>query len=253
MSIAKPRLFWPLVIDASNQVITFVQGGTINAAVAASTYIDSDALVSAIASALAATGAAPGLVVAISSDGVISISLSLPWTLKCTAGSFTAYWIGVNSAADIVALGAGPYTVTCAFQVSNSWYSSNAVREDSLVIRDRGMNVVTRAQSGQTKFITQDELSNRILKFSYNKPERTYKQYEGLSNASDAATKYNRAIERLWENGYSRFRYWPDGSASAVYSDLVLDSDTLKQFAPSRMYTKKALYEFTLKCWGYVP
>ena len=246
MSIALPKVFWPIVIDGSNQIVIITSGGgDRTAAIATGTYYSAVTLAAALQVAIRAAHASlSAATVAVSATGYFSITNGTTFTVKVTSGSFaaaTATLLGFGTS-DVTDTGG---TVTAPYQHGNGWYSDVAVRTDSLTIRDRSMTAKTRAESGQTKTIYSTELSSRELGFAYLKPEKTYQGYE-------ATTYTNQAIERWWADGADRFRYWPDGTVEATYVDLVLDLETSTKFQPKRQYVKKALYELTFKCWGFV-
>jgi hypothetical protein len=62
----------------------------------------------------------------------------------------------------------------------------------------------------------------------------------------------NEAIERLWRDGHARFRWWPDASDEATYTDYRLDMSAIGEFAPKRLYTGKELYSLAWTLRRYV-
>lgn len=246
MSIALPKVFWPIVITGANQIVVITSGGgDRTAAIAVATYYSAVELAAALQVAIRAAHASlSAATVAVSATGYISITNGTAFTVKVTDVTFTdetATLLGFGTA-DVASSGG---VVTAPYQHGNGWYADVAIRTDSLTIRDRSMTAKTRAESGQTKTIYSTELSSRELGFAYLKPEKTFEDYE-------ATTYTNQAIEHWWADGADRFRYWPDGTVEATYVDLVLDLETSSKWQPKRQYVKKALYELTFKCWGYV-
>jgi hypothetical protein len=253
MTIALAKMFWPLTINSSNRNIAIRQTGSTQytATIATNTYLSAESLRAAVQTAIQAVGGGAvfnNMAVTVNSVGkfVFTDSLDPAFSFDWNRGGFT------NSAVSILGFyalnydSAGvPKVVTAPKQHTNGWYADVATIDDSLPIRDREADTVTVALSGQTKFITESELTQRKLVFGHLKPEKTYIAYE----TGDLA---NQAIENLWANGRARFRYWPDGSVEATSYDYVLDLDTIKKFAPRRQFRKKALYEVMLGCRGYV-
>ena len=193
MSVVKPMVFWPLTIDSSNRAFIIAAVGTAN--VATGVYVDAATLMAALQTALNALS--PGFTVTVSSSGIVTVSHAAPFTMTGSGSTFgpVAGYYNVDQAA--VFNGSSAYLLAADFQHQNGWYPQVPPREDSLPILDRAMNVVTRAVSGQTKFVLEEEVTNRILTFAWLAPAYTFKAYELLS------TELNQAVERWFESGYA--------------------------------------------------
>lgn len=253
MSIVSPKFYWPLVITAANKAFKAdIGAGTITINIAEGTYLSAASLATALATALNAGGfggtaqvvyPTTSLTVAI---GTIIISWPAPWSMIGT-GNTLAPLLGMNQVDHAAVFDGGfQYVVTGDFQHANGFYPKVPPITDTLPIRNSAMNTVTRAASGQTKFILETELAEREWEFGYLPPERTYKTFEGFSGDR------NKAIERLWDSGYARFRYFPNATSESDPLDYVLSLDSIQKFAPTRMYQKKALYSWRIKAWLYV-
>lgn len=244
MSIAKAKAFWPITITTANRGIrvSFAAGPSETANIATGTYLSATLLAAAVDAALDALH--PGserFNVTVGSTGRFTIgciddSISLKWSDPLA----TAYAILGWTAADT----GDAASHTAPNQHQNGWYADVATRKDSLPIRDREADTVTVTKGGQTKFVSEPELARRELRFAFLKPHKTYIQYE--------STNPNEAIERWWQDGRARFRYWPDGTVEGTYTDNVFDTETIKEFAATRQFEKKALYEISLLMRGYV-
>lgn len=252
MSVIKPKVYWPLVIGATNCNVAIKQTGstTYTAAIAQATYTSAVGLAAAVQTAIRAVGGGAvfnNMVVSVDATGhfVFTDLIDVAFTLDWNRGGFTN---PASSALGFFALAVASSAgiVTAPFQHSNGWYSDVAPRKDTLPIRVKENDTVTVALSGQTKFVTESELSKRMVSFQYLKPEKTYIAYE------DGSTTNNQAIERWWQDGRARFRYWPDGLTEGTSYDYVLDQDFITQFTPDRMYDHKALYALEIPMRGFV-
>lgn len=239
-AIAKPKIFWPLVIDGTNDTIKANDGSsTWSVIIAHATYTTPASLSAAIQTAFQTHFA--GMVVTIT-DGIFSFVWTGPWTLKCLTAGFTALTvIGCFATVDKASSNS---TVLGDICHQNGWYNSHAVDTDSLNIQDRSMNIVTRAVTGQVKYIVEATLVSRMLVFSYLEPERTYLIYEKNSDP--------RSLERVWRDAYQKFEYFPDASDDVTHYTLQLDLETTRKYAPVRMYRNKALYTVTFNVWLFV-
>lgn len=253
MAFALPKVFWPLIISASNRNIAIRLTGSTQytATIATGTYLSAESLRSAIQTAIQAVGGGAvfnTLVVTVDATGhfVITNTVgSLNFSLDWNRGGFT------NSAVSLMGFFAINYdsaaeVITAPKQHSNGWYASVAVRFDSLPIRDRDADTITTALSGQNKIITENELVRREITFENLTAVKTYIAFEG--NGNDVG----QSIENWWADGRGRFRYWPDGTVEATFYDYVLDMPTMKKFEPERMYDHKALYRIKFGFKGYV-
>lgn len=249
MSIQKPKVFWPLTISASNRVLPFsLDAAPLTANVATGEYLSAVALAAAIQTALIAAGVAGStdeFLVTVSSTGHFIINPNGDGEV-----SFTFFSNPTNIIAEVIGFdpdfNTDPSTdpVTAPYQHQNGWYSDVATADDSLLVRDRSMDVVTRTVEGQTKFLSEQELVNRAWIFRWLNPEKTYIDFEG--------DNLNEAIERWWEDGRGKFRYWADGTAESDYADYVLDLETIREFRPKRQRVNKGIYEVSFGAFGYV-
>lgn len=236
MSIAKPKAFWPLTVDATcDQIYVNVGAGFVLKTIGHATYYSAEELRAAVAVAM------PGFTVTVSASGYFTITNGTPYILKRGGSN----GVGLMGFDDNLGDTANTVSHTSEFQHANGWYAGVAVRSDSLPIRDRDNDVMTLTQGGQSKFVSVTELTRRELKFQYLSAAKTYEAYEG-------ATGLNQAIERWWDNGRARFRYWGDATVEGTYDDMVFDADTIKEFRPTRMQDRKALYEVIIKAWGFI-
>lgn len=245
MSIVIPKFFWPLAITASNKTFKVdIGGGTVTITITEATYLSAVTFAAALQTALQTVNINFTCSFSVST-GILTIYYTAPWTY-IGSGSTLGPPVGLFNVNQIATLVAGSYNVTGSFQHANGWYPTTPPREDSLPIRDRQMNVVTRAVSGQTKFLIETELSNREWEFAWLAPEYTYKDFEG------STSNKNKAIERLWEDGYAKFRYFPARTSESNPIDYVLDLKTIQLFRPERQFIRKALYRVKLTAWAYV-
>lgn len=250
MSIAKPKLFWPLVIDGTNDALVANDGSSdATVHIVHATYLSAVLLGIAVQTAL--NTKLPGNLVTVSADGIFHITWTGPFTLRHT-GFTAASVLGFFTISDNVSIDDGTgignhYYIDATYQHPNGWYHSTAVQVDSLPIRMRDMNISTRTVAGQAKYIIEGENQNRTMTVAYVQPERTYIAYENGSST------LNRAFERFWQDGYARFRYWPDASVEGSSVDLQFDMDSMKVFQPVRMTKNKGLYQIPLTCWLYTP
>ena len=236
MSIPKPKVFWPLTIDASNHSVYFKRSGVdYTGTIASGTYYSASLLVDAVVAAMNAVDGGNVYTNAGASSGLISISASFAWNFRW--GAFiaaSAYsllgWNAVDTAAAT--------TQTAPRQHANGWYSPTAVLEDSREFFEQPNSVVTVSIGGQTKAITEGELTLRAVTFAYLDEARTFVANQG-SGGNDPT-----AIENWWRNGRGRFRYWPDGSVEGTSTDYVLDGSALSDgFKPERMTRSKAIWK----------
>lgn len=242
MSIAKPKVFWPLTVTAANRTIKLSINGTggFTATIATGTYYSAVTLGVAVKAALDALA-----------SGVFTVTPSATghFVISINAGSFTLEWSNVLATAYAI-LGwtavdtTDAASLTATNQHPNGWYSDVAARFDSLPIRDRSADVVTVTSAGQTKFISEVELARREIRFQFLKSYKTFIQYE--------TTHVNEALERWWQDGQARFRYWPDGTVEGTSNDYVFDVETIREFLPARQQDKKAIYDVRLFLRGFV-
>lgn len=249
MSIIKPKVFWPLTVTAANKAIYLEDfaDGLFTGNIAEATYLSAETFRAAVQTAIRAVHADfAGMIVTISATGVFQFNntahaqfIRFKWATVLNSAAALLGFLNVNT---------GYFSIpfSADYQHANSWYSPVAVAVDSLPIRDRKADTVTRTLEGQTKFLTENELISRMLTFRWLPPEYTYQAFESTTAMT------NRALERWWASGRSQFRYWPDAATEATYFDYVLDSDTIAEFKPKRQFIRKGLYEVDLGFFGYV-
>lgn len=252
MSIVKPKVYWPLVISASNRNIAIRLTGSTQytATIATGTYLSAELLRAAVQTAIAAVGGGAVfnlMAVTIDSTGhfVFTDAFST-FSFDWNRGGFT------NSAVSILGFFAlnydsagSPKTLTAPKQHSNGWYGPNAVEDDTRNIRDREANTVTTSLDGQNKFISENEVIRREISLHFLPPEKTY-------IADETGNNGGQAIENWWADGYARFRYWPDAATEGTWADYVFNMETMKQFQPERMNKHKALYRIKIGMKAFV-
>lgn len=133
---------------------------------------------------------------------------------------------------------------TSNYQHQNGWYAERPVVNDTgdLPVYERAL---ARALGGQTYALDFGTRYDRAIGLAMVADYKSWKANEGVSHV-------NEALERLFDNGWMRFRWWPDASVEATYEDLVLDAETAKRMPRNRLSPAKALYSFSLGCWKYV-
>lgn len=242
MSIKKPKVFWPVVLTSANNSIIINDGGTSwTMTVAAGTYFGAADLAAAIQTAIA--GHFGSSTVTVSATGHFVFTWTAGFTLKCaTTPSLQCFTILGFTAVDVPSVA---NAVTCANQHQNGWYAPVAVSNDSIPIRNRDMDTVTRSMAGQTKFITETELAERAISLMWLPPEKTLISYA-------TGVNINQALEQWWQDGRARFRYWEDATADLSFADYVLSQKTIANWTAQRQLTRKALYKMDLTFWGYV-
>ncbi len=244
-TVYKPRMFWPITISATNNQIyyKYTAGSAGIGTVANGEYLTPELLAAAVQAAIrGGTNPLTTVVVTVSSTGhfVFTESGGFQMTWSITTNSIYAV-LGAVASTQVQTGG----VVTTVNQHQNGWYAPGAVRFDGATVRDRAMDVVTRNVAGQTKFLTEAELSERIVRFAWLPPEKVYTAHAGSSYI-------NEALEIFWINGRAKFRYWEDAATLLSPLDYVLSSKSINRFEPSRQFTKKALYEIELLFWGYI-
>lgn len=242
MAILKPRIYWPSTITGSNHTIQANDGSTTSGGtIASGDYLTPELLAAAVQTALQPR--LPACTVAVTPTGHLTISWLFAFTMK-GATSPTGQPLNLLgfTSADVASVA---NVVTSPYQMGNSWYANQAVMRDTSPIRDTAMDTVTRAVSGQTKFVSEAELTERSIHFAWMPPEKVYARFA-------TGSYLNQALETFWQDGRARFRYWEDAATLLNPVDYVLSADAIGKFEPSRQFVKKALYEQELKFWGYV-
>lgn len=249
MAIQKPKVFWPFIITLGvNDTIIIYDGATSwSMVIAPDTYFSAVLLAAAIETAV--QGHFSGMTVTVSATGYFHFEWNAPFRLKFgTTPTIQPYdtlgFIANDSASAPTGVG---FNEACdaIYQHKNGWYSPVAVLDDSIPVRNRDMDTVTRAMGGQTKFITETELVDRMVTFAWLRPEKFLIAF--------ATSQYkNQALEQWWQDGRARFRYWQDGTQEATYVDYVLDMKTIPKWKPARQFRRVAYYQIELGFWGYV-
>lgn len=240
MTIAKPKVFWPLTVDAANNKINFRELGDVSdrvATIASATYYSMDSLLAAIKTAMDAVALAsdPWTITLDDVTGLVTFLAAggTSFTLKFTVANQPYTELGFF-ALDTASSG---LTLTAPYQHKNGWYPHTAVKKDSRDMYEEPNSVVTVSVSGAMKSISEAVLTLREVEFHFLDKEWIFMADEG------ATTYVNRAMERWWRYGRGRFRYWPDATVEATYTDYVLDASVIEGgFKPERMYTGKEVY-----------
>jgi hypothetical protein len=259
MPLPIPKAFWPFTVVAGvNDRIDFKVGAnTYVATITPGTYTHpfwfagdlETSLASAIVFALSAaygavdwfSGPAPG-----GAPGrfLISNVQNVPVQLLGATGANVARsalgWIGWG-AVD------GGFNVQniVPSQHANGWYAEDPVEDDTDELPSWN-RAQTRALGGAVKSVQfGGTLYERSIALGFLQPYKVFKNAEGAQHA-------NEALERLIESGWSRFRWWPDGSAEATYGDYVLDLDTAKRLLRNRLSPGAAFYSYPLRFLKFV-
>lgn len=248
MAIPLPKVFWPLIIDATNNKVYWREGGATErtATIASATYYSAKDFFDAIITAMNAS--ATGTTFAHTfPDGILTITATLgpawrfSWGVSVVNAAYILMGYFATNTADAV-------TQAAPYQHSNGWYSPVAVFDDSKPRYEVPNGAVLLTMGGQSAMFEENELNYREVQFKYLSPERTYQYKEGSSS------NINRAIERWWRSGRARFRYWEDASVEGTYEDYSFDFVTIVEngFKPVRMYRGKEVYElgaFGMRKW----
>ena len=243
MAPPKPAIFWPVTITAGvNDKIDFNRGGVKVATVAAGTYYSPLTLLAAVDAALTAA------------DGATTWTLDFPTTgrvrVNASANFVLLFSTGANAAAsprDLLGFGtvdtASSTSAVAEHQHQHAWYADDPVADDTrdLASFERAQTV---ALSGRVKGLTHATRYRREVVLTYLPAWKRWTEDEGAY--------LNEAIERLWADGWARFRWFPDQSDLATGSDYALDLDTAKGTPRERLSPGSALYSLTLKLRRYV-
>lgn len=232
MAIPKPRVFWPLTIDGTNDGLVVNTGADHTAAIAHATYYDPETLAAALQAAIIAATADATFTCAYGTTGLLTIARTGSFQVKGGAAGSTAY--------DLLGFFAVTYTgasITSPHQHKNGWYSPTPFLSDSRSHREEPNSVVTVTESGKSKVIREPALTTRTVDFHF-----LPKAYTRIED-EDAVLLYT-SIERWWTSGASRFRLWPDVNDLTKYSDYLLDSSVVRGsgFAPERQFPTREFY-----------
>lgn len=248
MAPALPKAFWPLIVAAGvNDKIDFRRDGAgadDTATIAAGTYLSAALLAVAVQTALDAAYATGDWTVSVSATGRVTIAHSATaFVLKFSTGANAA-----TSARDLLGFGTvdtvSGLSATGANQHQNGWYAEDPVVDDT-----RDLPAFERAQTvalgGPVKSLEFATRYGRSISLAFLQPHKVFKEDEG-------STHLNEAIERLVEDGWSRFRWWPDASVEGTSADYALDIDSAKTLPRDRLARAVALYSLTLKLRKFV-
>jgi hypothetical protein len=130
-------------------------------------------------------------------------------------------------------------------QHQNGWYAERPVVNDTgdLPVYERAL---ARALGGQTYGLDFATRYDRMIGLAMLADYKTWKADEGAAHV-------NEAIERLFDAGWQRLRWWPDASVEGTYEDLVLDPETVKRMQRNRLSPAKPLYALNLGFWKFIP
>lgn len=267
MATIAPKFFWPLLINSGNRQLVVNNGvGDTTCSLANGTYASAEGLRAALETAIRVSVPTANVYLTIGdrvqgthSGRFLIESGGNPIIVKAGDALSNGYlWMGffaltynVGAVSNVLVQKNGVVStftgnaIIAPNQHQNGWYPQVPAREDTLPVRDRSMNVTTRAVAGQTKTILEVELSERAWVFAHLEGWKTYKDLETTNTA-------NQAIERLWEFGYEKFRFFPNEVSEAGFIDYALTQDTARVFKPTRQFLKRGLYEFELLAWKYV-
>lgn len=269
MALTKPKAFWTLDIDATNNKIDVVisagaSAGTYAATIATASHVSPTTLAAAVQLALTDDGSGgsvnysstpPVFTVSISSTtGKMTVSCDVAFRLMWKTGASgsdntdtSAAYITGFAKTGTVADTASATSATGTYQHQNGWYSDRAVRFDSLEEFVSMDSSAQRSIGGQSQHIDNGEVEERIIRLSLLPDYKTKTYFEPSTLSSDGAAHDNEAIERLWRDGRSTFYWFPDQTINTS-TGYVLADETIKEFRPVR-HEQKHAYDVTLKLW----
>lgn len=276
MAIIRPKFFYPLVINTSNRgIVINVGAGDVTVNIATGTYASAEALRAAVETAVQTVSATMRVYLSVyrrqadasfyatdrsgrfifdNDDAGVSFSLKagdVAFTSYLVLGFFALTYTSSQQSFSAQRAGGGLQAVASDFIVAaphqhmNGWYPEGPAERDSLPIRDRSMDVMTRAVAGQTKTVLETELGEREWRWSFVEGRKVYRDFEGSSNP-------NESFERLWDTGYDKFRFFPDELSEGSYVDYSLTMEGIRRFEPGRQFVRRGLYQFTMNAWKYV-
>jgi hypothetical protein len=245
MALPLPKAFWPLTISAGvNDKIDFNRGGVKVATIAAATYYSAALLAAAVVTALEAADATPVWACSVSATGRVTISAgATSFTLLFSTGANAA-----TSARHVLGFGvvdtASATSATGQYQHQNGWYAPEPVVDDTLDLPAYEC-AASRSLGGQTYALDFATLYDRVIALAFLPATKVWKDLEG--------TAVNEAIQRLWDDGWMRFRWWADATVEATYGDYVMSPDTRKALPRDRLSSGNPLYALKVKLWKYAP
>lgn len=71
--------------------------------------------------------------------------------------------------------------------------------------------------------------------------------YKVFLTEEESGTYLFESIENFFQDGYGRFRYWPDQTVAGTYDDYYLHEDTYKAFQRKRLSPGLARYSISMK------
>lgn len=244
MPLPLPKAFWPATVTAANKVVNVTVGATPYVAnVAEGTYYSAALLAAAVQTALTAAVANAWSVSVSSTTGKVTVSGTSAFSLKFSTGAGAA-----SSPRHLLGFGAvdtvSGTTATGQYQHQNGWYAVDPVQDDTgeLPLYERGQSVALGGNGYALDFGTRYQ---RVIRLGFLPAWKTWSAEEGAN--------LNEAIERLFDAGWQRLRWWPDASVEGAYSDLVMDLDTAKTLPRERLSPGNPLYALRMKFWKFVP
>lgn len=267
---AIPRIFWPLTLTASNNVLKFKatpNAGvltTFEGTIAAATYVTPESLATAIATGINASAPSGGGLDWANQGGSASVSVSAAGyiTISITgqadpAGDSTLLWddsaalqataaaLGFNAADLDATTTSGAASFTAQNQMTQFWTPGVPVATDSKDVKDHAISQSV-ALGGQSYTTRHGSRTRRTVRFSFLRPERTF-------TASETASTTNQALQRFWEStGVAKFRYSPDRSDPATNAqDYFVLRESLESFDPERYSAAFERYSIELKMGLY--
>jgi hypothetical protein len=182
--------------------------------------------------------------VTMSSSGRVTIAVpgGLPFSLKFSTGANAA-----TSARDVLGFGAvdtaTAQSVTGTLQIQNCWFAPEPVVDDTgeLSAHDRAQTV---SLAGVVKTLHYGTRRTRAVSLAFLPAYKTFTAQEGANT--------NEAIQRLYDTGYARFRWFDDQTDLATGTDYVLDLESAKGLPRNRLSPGSALYSLTLRMRKFV-
>jgi len=242
---ALPKAFWPLTITAGvNDRIDFKIGASaLNAVVPAGIYYTVLDLLNALYTAMQAATTAGGFpthanwTYGVLATGRVRIGnssgLAVTYTLAFSTGAGAAVSLRNvlgYGAVDAAFTSPGVAYVDSTNQHQNGWYGDRSIGFDGKAWFKR-TSAQGVALAGTVKSLTFGEQELRTIAFTNLPAAKTKVEREGSS--------LNEALERLWRDGFARFRWWPDATVDGTYVDYCLDGEALKEFNPQRLQSKE--------------
>ncbi len=255
MALPVPKAFWPLsVLAGVNDKIDFkVAGVTYAATVAVGTYrqagwyagAEAWSLLSAVQGAMRTASGRVDLWVSVTAMGHFSIRVdgaTLDLLFSTGANKVTSLHPALGYTDTDLSAGAG-VELASQKQHQNGWYAVDPVFSDTrdLPQYDRRQSL---AKSGRVRGLEVAKRKTRAIELAFLPARKVYIVDEGAN--------WYEAIERLFDVGWARFRWWPDGTVESGWTDYALDIDTAKELPYRRLNPANALYALTLRMRQYL-